>query len=58
MIQSVVGGVTTTYAYNGSGIRAFRTVAGALPVVLDDSGYRYVYGLDLIAAVEDDDSEY
>lgn len=69
MTESVVGGVTTTYEYNGAGIRTSRTVAGntidyvwdtagALPVVLDDGTYRYVYGLDLIPAIEADDTEH
>jgi YD repeat-containing protein len=61
--------VTTTYAYNGVGIRVSRTVAGetvhfawdvasALPLVLDDGTYRYVYGLDLISAIDGDDAEH
>jgi RHS repeat-associated protein len=58
----VIGGNTSTYAYNGDGLRMSRTAGGAttnyvwdvaagLPVVLQDGTNTYVYGLDLIASV-------
>jgi RHS repeat-associated protein len=65
----VTSGVTTTYRYNGDGLRVEKDVGGGsgadyvwdvgpeLPVVLDD-GEAYVYGLDLIAKVDDDENAY
>jgi len=62
----VIGGNTSTYAYNGDGLRASRTAGGTtasytwdvgsgLPVILQETAggqtTYYVYGLDLIASV-------
>jgi len=64
LVQAIVGGNTSIYAYNGDGLRVSRTVgaatttytwdvASALPVVLQDSdGNTYVYGLDLISTTD------
>jgi hypothetical protein len=54
MTSATVGGVATTFAYRGDGLRHSRTTSGStttftwdvnaeLPVVLDD-GTQYVYG--------------
>jgi YD repeat-containing protein len=65
LTQAVIGGNTSTYAYNGDGLRASQTVGentvsytwdvnAGLPVVLQDSdGNTYVYGLDLISVTDD-----
>ena len=63
MTESVVGGVTTSYTYNGDGVRVSQTsglttvdyqvdVLAPLPVVVQDGTYSYVYGLDLISAID------
>jgi RHS repeat-associated protein len=64
LVESVVDGITSTYAYNGDGLRVTRTadqesisyvwdVAAGLPVILQDSdGNTYVYGLDLISGTD------
>jgi RHS repeat-associated protein len=63
MTESTVGGLTTTYTYNGDGVRVSRTagaqtttytwdVASALPLVVQDGTLSYVYGLDLISATD------
>jgi hypothetical protein len=56
---------TSTYAYDGDGLRASQTAGGnavsytwdvnaGLPVILQDSdGNSYVYGLDLISVTDD-----
>jgi RHS repeat-associated protein len=60
----VIGATTSTYAYDGDGLRDSQTVGenavsytwdvnAGLPVVLQDSdGNSYVYGLDLISATD------
>ncbi len=61
MTSATVGGVTTTFAYRGDGLRHSKTTGGntttftwdvnaGLPVVLDD-GKQYVYGAGLEAMV-------
>ncbi len=61
MTSATVGGVTTTFAYRGDGLRHSKTTSGntttftwdvnaGLPVVLDD-GNQYVYGAGLEAMV-------
>ena len=68
MTTSVVGGVPATYTYNGDGVRMSQTVGGVvtnynvdvlapLPVMMQDGTYSYVYGLDLISAVDGSGSE-
>ncbi len=64
LVQAIVGGNTSIYAYNGDGLRVTRTVdqasisyawdvAARLPVILQDSeGNTYVYGLDLISTTD------
>ncbi|MEK7214193.1 MAG: RHS repeat-associated core domain-containing protein, partial [Chloroflexota bacterium] len=63
MKSATVGGATSTYAYNGDGVRHSKTVAAVtttlvndvnrgLPVVLDDGTRKYVYGLGLAYAAE------
>lgn len=63
MVQATIGGVTSTYTYNGDGIRMSRTVSGkttsytwdlaaALPVVLQDGSKTYVYGRGLISTTD------
>jgi RHS repeat-associated protein len=63
MTQSVVGGVTSSSVYYGSGVRKSHTVNGSttnykydiladLPVVIQDGTYSYVYGLDLISMTD------
>jgi YD repeat-containing protein len=64
LTEAVIGGNTSTYAYNGDGLRASQTIGGnavsytwdvaaGLPVILQDSlDNSYVYGLDLISATD------
>ena len=63
LTQTVIGGVTSSYAYNGDGLRVSQTVgasttnytwsiASALPVILQDDDNSYAYGLDLISATD------
>jgi RHS repeat-associated protein len=64
LTQAIIGGNTSTYAYNGDGLRASQTVGGnavwytwdvnaGLPVILQDSlDNTYVYGLDLISRTD------
>ncbi|MSQ27652.1 MAG: hypothetical protein EXR51_05900 [Dehalococcoidia bacterium] len=63
MNSATVAGATSSYAYNGDGVRHSKTVAAVtttlvndvnrgLPVVLDDGTRKYVYGLGLAYAVE------
>lgn len=59
-----IGGVASTYVYNGAGLRASRTIgvnatayawdlSSGMPQVLQDSdGNKYVYGLDLISQTD------
>ena len=73
LTQAVIGGNTSTYAYNGDGLRASRTaggvtanyvwdVAAGLPTILQETaaGHTtyYVYGLDLIASVQGSTATY
>jgi RHS repeat-associated protein len=67
---TTLGGVTSTYAYNGGGLRTSRTIGGvtttyawdltgSLPNVLqDNTGNKYVYGLDLISMTNGTTQEY
>lgn len=68
MTAATVASVASSQVYNGDGLRMSQTAnsvttdytwdaVGALPVVLDDETYRYVYGLDLIAAIDTSDDE-
>ena len=63
MKSATIGGSTSTYAYNGDGVRHSKTVAAitttlvndvnrGLPVVLDNGTMKYGYGLGLAYAVE------
>jgi len=63
LIQSVVGGASSTSTYNGDGLRMSHTVGAAttnytwdvgtsLPNILKDNTYTYVYGLDLVSATD------
>jgi hypothetical protein len=63
LIESVIDSVTSTSVYNGDGLRMSHTVgesttdyvwdvASGLPVVLQDGTDSYVYGLDLISAID------
>jgi len=64
LTEAVIGEATSTYAYDGDGLRMSRTAGGAttnyvwdvnagLPVILQDSlDNSYVYGLDLISATD------
>jgi RHS repeat-associated protein len=67
---STMGGVTTTYGYNGAGLRTSQTtdgvtvsyawdLTGSLGNILQDSeGNKYVYGLDLISRTNGTTQEY
>ncbi len=71
LLESIIGSFTSTSAYNGDGLRVSLEVGDGvnppvttdyvwdvnrpLPVVLDDGTNRYVYGLDLIAAIDGSD---
>jgi RHS repeat-associated protein len=67
---TTIGGVTTTYGYNGAGLRTSQTtggvtvdyawdLTGSLPNILQDSaGNNYVYGLDLISKTNGTTQEY
>ena len=68
MTATTVASVASSHVYNGDGLRMSQTAnsvttdytwdaAGALPVVIDDESLRYVYGLDLIAAIDAVDDE-
>jgi RHS repeat-associated protein len=61
--QAVISGATSTYAYNGDGLRVSRTVGGqtanyvwdvasGLPVILQDGTNTYVWGLGLISITD------
>jgi RHS repeat-associated protein len=63
LVYSVINGVNSTSVYNGDGLRMSHTVgesttdyvwdvASGLPVVLQDGTNSYVYGLDLISAID------
>jgi RHS repeat-associated protein len=63
LTQAIVGGVTSSSVYYGSGVRRSHTVAGvtttytydvasSLPLVLQDGTSTLVYGLDLIASTD------
>jgi RHS repeat-associated protein len=63
MTSVTIGGVSSSYDYNGDGVRVSKTVAGvttnyvqdvasALPVVLQDGTYSYVYGSGLISLTD------
>jgi RHS repeat-associated protein len=70
MVGADVGSATSAYLYNGDGVRVRAVVTDTgtvttdfavdvvtdLPVVLDDRTHKYVYGLDLIAEVDDTDA--
>lgn len=70
LTSASVGGVTSSYTYNGDGLRVSRTSGGGsvsyvwdvgagLPVILKDSANNYyVYGLDLISRVNGTTPEY
>lgn len=71
LTDAEIDSVDSSYEYNGDGLRVGRTidattvdyywdVAAALPVILQDSDDNtYIYGLDLIARVDDQgDEEY
>src|SRR5262245_33817784 len=63
MTQAVIGGQTSSYVYNGDGVRTSRTtggsttnytwdVAAAYPLALQDGTNTYVYGLGLISTTD------
>jgi RHS repeat-associated protein len=69
MTSATVGSVTTDMVYRGGGLRDSRTVdedtvtftwdvARSIPQLMDDGTLAYVYGLDRIAQVADDDTTY
>ncbi|HEX5141920.1 MAG TPA: RHS repeat-associated core domain-containing protein [Dehalococcoidia bacterium] len=69
MTSATVSSVTTTFAYNGDGLRDSLTVNSnmttftwdvntSIPQVLDDEDFRYVYGLGRIAQVGADTYYY
>ncbi len=73
LIEATVNSVTSTYEYNGDGLRVSRTVDGAttdyvwdvgsgLPVILQGTAAGgttyYIYGLDLISQVEGETTTY
>jgi RHS repeat-associated protein len=60
MTSATIGGVATSFAYRGDGLRNSRTtggvtttftwdVAGGMPVILDDGASKYVYGAGLVS---------
>ena len=61
LTSATVSSTTTTFAYNGDGLRDSRTqestttftwdVAPSIPQVLDDGSFKYIYGLGRIAEV-------
>jgi RHS repeat-associated protein len=65
LLTATLGGLTSTYTYDGDGKRATRTVGASspitytydvnasLPLVLDDGSRKYVYGLGLAYTVDD-----
>ncbi len=68
LVSATIGGVASSYGYNGDGIRASQTVSGtttsyvndvnrSLPVVLDDGARKYVWGLGPAYAVEGNNLE-
>jgi len=68
METASVGGVSSSYVYNADGVRVQQTsggtttsyevdVAAPLPVVVQDGTYSYVYGLDLISAIDGSGNE-
>jgi RHS repeat-associated protein len=69
LVEATVNSLTTTFAYRGDGLRDSRTVGittttftwdinAGLPVVLDDGGAQYVYGLGLVSQNVGNDSYY
>lgn len=70
MVSTNIGGVASSYIYNGASLRTSRTIGGAtvtyawdlngsLPNILKDStGNAYVYGLDLISKTSGANTEY
>ncbi len=63
LTQLTIGGATSSYTYNGDGVRMSRTtggsttnyvwdVAAGLPVILQDGTNTYVYGLGLISTYD------
>ncbi|HWC31181.1 MAG TPA: hypothetical protein VG845_13960, partial [Dehalococcoidia bacterium] len=63
MTQAVIGGTTSTYAYNGDGVRTNRTIAGSpvnyvwdvaadMPYLLQDGTNTYVWGLGLVSVTD------
>ena len=63
MTSATVASLTTTFAYNGDGLRDSLTVSAntttftwdvntSIPQVLDDEDFRYVYGLGLISMTD------
>jgi RHS repeat-associated protein len=68
MRTATVSGVTSAFVYNGDGVRVRQVadgtpidyevdVAAPLPLVVQDGTYSYVYGLDLIAAIDGSSNE-
>jgi RHS repeat-associated protein len=69
LTSATVSSVTTTFAYNGDGLRDSLTVNSnttmftwdvnrSIPQVLDDEDIRYVYGIGRIAQVDGADTYY
>ena len=69
LISATVSSVTTTFTYNGDGLRESLTVNSntttftwdvnrSIPQVLDDEDLRYVYGIGRIAQVDGADTFY
>jgi RHS repeat-associated protein len=70
LIETDIASTTGTYAYNGDGLRATRTIGpsavsyvwdlnASLPVILQDTaGNRYIYGLDLLTRIDGTDEEW
>jgi RHS repeat-associated protein len=68
MRAATVDSVTSAFVYNGDGVRVRQVadgvpidyevdVAAPLPLVVQDGTYSYVYGLDLIAAIDGSSNE-
>ncbi len=66
LTSATVSSVTTTFVYNGDGLRESLTTGGStttftwdlaqgIPQILDDGDLRYIYGLGRIAQVDDSD---
>ncbi|MBI2863853.1 MAG: RHS repeat protein, partial [Chloroflexi bacterium] len=71
LTQAMVGGITSTYTYNGDGLRVGKAVSGGatnspmvwdvnlgLPLLISDSNYVYVYGLGPIGMVDAQGNAY